>query len=82
MINNYYWDHKRILNENDSQAISSSQFIVNRKSHKRSTFSMFQNAFIGYVAVNIYGSRNALVWQQCSEHVSVEYTIKLPYKFI
>jgi hypothetical protein len=54
MIDNYYWDHKRILNENDSQAISSSQFIVNRKSHKRSTFSMFQNAFIGNIAINIY----------------------------
>ena len=55
MINNYYWDHKRILNENDSQAISLSQFIVNRKSHKRSIFSMFQNAFVGNIAINIYG---------------------------
>ena len=43
---------------------------------------MFQNTFKGYVAINIYGGRNALVWQYCSENVSVEYTIKLPYKFI
>ena len=36
---------------------------------------MFQNAFIGNVAINICGV-------QCSEYVSVEYTIKLPYKVI
>jgi hypothetical protein len=31
----------------------------------------------------MYGGRwDALVWQQCSEKLSVEYTIKLPYKVI
>ena len=43
---------------------------------------MFQNAFIGNVAINIYGGINDFDWQQCSENASVEYTIKLPYKVI
>ena len=43
---------------------------------------MFQNAFTGNVAIDIYGGRDALVWQQCSEKLSVEYTIILPYNVI
>ena len=43
---------------------------------------MFQNAFIGNVAINNYGGRDALVGKYCFENVSVEYTFKLPYKFI
>jgi hypothetical protein len=30
----------------------------------------------------MYGLRDALVWKQCSENASVEYTIKLPYNVI
>jgi hypothetical protein len=43
---------------------------------------MFQNAFIWNVAINIYGGRDDLVWKYYSEHISIEYTRKLPYKFI
>ena len=43
---------------------------------------MFQNAFIENVAINIYGGRDAFVWQWCSENASAEYTIKLPYQVI
>ena len=43
---------------------------------------MFQNAFIGNVISNIYVGRDALVWQQGSEKLSLEFTIKLPYKII
>ena len=43
---------------------------------------MFQNACTGNVAIYIDGGRDALVWQQCSEKLSIEYTIILPYKVI
>jgi hypothetical protein len=43
---------------------------------------MFENAFIENVAINIDGGRDVLVWQWCSENVSAEYTIKLPFKVI
>jgi hypothetical protein len=36
---------------------------------------MFQNACTGNVAIYIDGGRDALVWQQCSEKLSIEYTI-------
>jgi hypothetical protein len=55
-----------ILNENDSWAMYSSRFTVNKKRQKRITsskFSMFQNAFIGNVANNIYGRRDVIVSQ-------------------
>jgi hypothetical protein len=78
---------RRTLNDfesNDSQAMSSSRFTVNKKRHKRITsiFSMFQYTFIVNVAINMYGLRDALVWKQCSENASVEYTITLPYNVI
>ena len=37
---------------------------------------MFQNAFIWNVSINIYGRGDDLVWELCSENVSVEYTLK------
>ena len=43
---------------------------------------MIQNAFTGNIAIDIYGDRDALVWQQWSEKWSVEYTIKLPYSHL
>ena len=38
--------------------------------------------FLGNAVSNIYGGRDALVWQWCSENVSLEFTIKFPYKVI
>jgi hypothetical protein len=43
---------------------------------------MFQNACIGKVAISMYGDRDDLIWQLCSENVSVEYRIKIPDTFI
>jgi hypothetical protein len=56
------WRTYIILNANDSRAIPSSGFMVNKR-HKNitSTFSMLQNAFIGNVAINIHGVRYAYV---------------------
>ena len=56
MIDDYHRECKMILNENKSQAMSSSRFMVNKKKHKRiifSKFSMFENVFIGNVVTNI-----------------------------
>jgi hypothetical protein len=56
-----------------------------KKRQKRILFSkcsMFQNAFIGNVISNMYVGRDALVCQQCSENLSLEFTIRLPYKVI
>ena len=81
----YHGERKLILNENDSWSMSSSWFTVNKKKLYKgitSTFSMFQNAFIGNVTINMYRGRDAIVWQSCSENVSLGYTIKLPYKVI
>ena len=77
-------ERKMILNENDSRTMSSLRFTVNKNDTKDSHLLnfLFQNAFTGNVAIDIYGGRDALVWQQCSEKLSVEYTIKLPYKVI
>jgi hypothetical protein len=47
--------------------------ITTKQSH---TFSMFQNAAIGHVAININRVEYGLGWQKCSENVSVEITIK------
>ena len=33
MVEDYHGDHNIILNENDSQAMSSSRFTVNKKLH-------------------------------------------------
>ena len=45
-------------------------------------YSMSQNVFIGNVISNTYVGRDALVWQQCSENLFIEFTIKLPYKVV
>jgi len=77
-------ERKMILNENDSRTMSSLRFTVNKNDTKDSHLLnfLFQNAFTGNVAIDIYGGIDALVWQQCSEKLSVEYTIILPYKVI
>ena len=65
--------------------MSSSRYKVNKKRHlgiSSSKLSMFQNALIGNVGSIIYGGRDALVWQYCCEHLSIEITIKLSYKVI
>ena len=53
-----------ILNENDSREMPSSRYTVNKKTtlkNRINIFSMFQNAFIRNVVINIYGGRDALV---------------------
>ena len=49
--------------ENDSRVMPSSRFTVNEKATLKnpSICSMFQNAIIGNVAINIYVGRDALV---------------------
>jgi len=77
-------ERKMILNENDSRTMSSWRFTVNKNDTKDLHLLNFliQNAFTGNIVIDIYGGRDALVWQQCFEKWSVEYTIKLPYKVI
>jgi hypothetical protein len=72
-----------ILNENDSQTMSS-LFTINKNDTKDLHLLIFliQNAFTGNSAIDIYEDRDALVWQQWSEKWSIEYTIKLPYLII
>jgi hypothetical protein len=64
MIDDYHGERKMILNENYSRASRRhfSQSIKNdtKKSHLL-YFLCFKNAFIGNVAINIYGCRDALV---------------------
>ena len=52
-----------ILNENYSRAISSSRFSLNKKKHTKNPIYIFyvSQAFIGNVANNIYGGKDALV---------------------
>jgi len=57
----YHGERILILNENDSRAISSSRFMVNKKRHLRITIYLFQNAFIGNVAIYIYGGSDGSV---------------------
>jgi hypothetical protein len=75
-----------ILNENDSRTMSSSGFTVNEKKRylriTSSIFSIFQNAFIGNVAITIYWVEMLLFDNSFFGYAYVEYTIKLPYKVI
>ena len=76
-------ERKMMFNENDSRSMSSLWFTVNKKNETKDSHLLtflFQNTFTGNVAIDIYGGRYFLTWQQCSEKLSVEYTIKLPYK--
>jgi hypothetical protein len=54
-----------ILNENFTRTMPSLRSTVDKKKNdtkeSKSIFSMFQNAFIGNVAIYIYGGRNDLV---------------------
>ena len=59
-----------------------SRYIKNDTNYSHLLNFLFQNAFIGNVAIYMYEAGVALVWQQCSENLSVEYTMKLPYKVI
>jgi hypothetical protein len=64
MIDDYHGERKIILNENNSRAMSSLWFTINKNDFKESSkFAMFQKTFIGNVAITIYAGRNALVWQ-------------------
>ena len=61
-------ERKMILNENDSRTMPSLRFTVNKKKLNDTKDShllnfLFQNAFTGHVAIDIYGGRDALVWQ-------------------
>ena len=76
-------ERKMILNENDSWTMSSLRLTVNKKRHKKDSHLLnfiFQSAFTGNVAIDIYGGGGALVWQQCSEKISVQYTIHFRIK--
>jgi hypothetical protein len=45
MIEDYHGEHKTVLNENDSHAMSSSRFTVNKKKYTKESHlcSMFQH---------------------------------------
>jgi len=61
MIDNHV-ERKMILNENDSRTISyDSRSIKNDTKDSHLLNVLFQNAFTGNVAIDIYGGRNALV---------------------
>ena len=55
MIENYHLERKIILNENDSRAMSSSRFTVNKKVLHWGNTSIFyvSTCFIRNVAINI-----------------------------
>jgi hypothetical protein len=59
MIEDYHGERKIALNENDSQAMSSSRFTVNKKSYTKEAHlcSMFQHNSLE-IAINNYGGRN------------------------
>jgi hypothetical protein len=57
MMGGYHGEREIILNVNDSWAMSSSRFMVNKKRQKlitSSKFSIFQNVFIENVTINNY----------------------------